>query len=44
MAYVRCVAGGSVLPLDFTYDASTKVLTVRKPGVNMASDFTMQLQ
>ena len=35
---------GSIVSLDFTYDDNTRVLTIRKPGVNIANDFTIQLQ
>ncbi|CAJ0961592.1 unnamed protein product [Ranitomeya imitator] len=36
--------GGSEVQLDFDYDAQTSVITVRKPGVNIASDFTISLR
>ena len=35
---------GSIVSLDFTYDDNNNVLTIRKPGVNIANDFTIQLQ
>ncbi|XP_077143628.1 neutral alpha-glucosidase AB isoform X3 [Ranitomeya variabilis] len=36
--------GGSEVQLEFDYDAQTSVITVRKPGVNIASDFTISLR
>ncbi|XP_075044679.1 neutral alpha-glucosidase AB isoform X2 [Mixophyes fleayi] len=36
--------GGSEMQLDFDYDAQMSVITVRKPGVNIAADFTMSLR
>uniref|UniRef100_A0A8C5R3E1 Neutral alpha-glucosidase AB n=1 Tax=Leptobrachium leishanense TaxID=445787 RepID=A0A8C5R3E1_9ANUR len=36
--------GGSVTPLEFEYDSRTSVIAVRKPGVNIASDFTISLR
>ncbi|KAM4017095.1 neutral alpha-glucosidase AB isoform 2-T2 [Anomaloglossus baeobatrachus] len=36
--------GGSDVQLEFDYNAQTSVITVRKPGVNIASDFTMSLR
>ncbi|KAM4722522.1 neutral alpha-glucosidase AB isoform 4-T4 [Rhinophrynus dorsalis] len=36
--------GGSDVPLEFEYDSHMSVITVRKPGVNIASDFTMSLR
>ncbi|XP_068117348.1 neutral alpha-glucosidase AB isoform X2 [Hyperolius riggenbachi] len=35
---------GSETQLEFEYNSQTSVLTVRKPGVNIASDFTMSLR
>ncbi|KAM4617591.1 neutral alpha-glucosidase AB [Discoglossus pictus] len=36
--------GHSDTPLEFEYDAHTSVITVRKPGMNIASDFTLSLR
>ncbi|XP_018115471.1 neutral alpha-glucosidase AB isoform X1 [Xenopus laevis] len=38
------LAGGSESSLEFAYDQPTSVITVRKPGVNIASDFTVSLR
>ncbi|XP_018420919.1 PREDICTED: neutral alpha-glucosidase AB isoform X1 [Nanorana parkeri] len=35
---------GSETQLEFEYDSQTFVITVRKPGVNISSDFTMSLR
>jgi alpha 1,3-glucosidase len=31
-------------PLEYKYDSATKVLVIRKPGVNIAQDFTIRLK
>ncbi|XP_044125389.1 neutral alpha-glucosidase AB isoform X2 [Bufo gargarizans] len=36
--------GGSEVHLEFDYNAQTSVITVRKPGVNIASDFTISFR
>ncbi|KAM8938957.1 neutral alpha-glucosidase AB isoform 1-T1 [Pelodytes ibericus] len=35
---------GSETPLEFEFDSHTSVTTIRKPGVNIASDFTISLR
>ncbi|MEE6526659.1 hypothetical protein FKM82_027435, partial [Ascaphus truei] len=35
---------GSETPLEFDYNPNTAVIIVRKPGVNIASDFTLSLR
>ena len=31
-------------PLSFDYDANVRVLTIRKPGVNMEKDWTITIE
>lgn len=35
-------AAGAAVPLDFTYDALARVLTVRKPDVCVVDDFDLR--
>ena len=35
--------GGSDTPLMFGHDPSAKILMIRKPGVNIAQDFTLTI-
>lgn len=39
-----CSAGGQESQLDFEFDASVSVLTLRKPGVNAGEDWTIMLK
>lgn len=41
---VRLSAGGKESKLDFEFDASVSVLTIRKPGVNAGEDWTITLK
>lgn len=36
-----CSAGGQESQLDFEFDASVSVLTLRKPGVNAGEDWSI---
>ena len=36
-------AGGGSENLLFTYDSKSQVLTIRKPGTNVAEDFTITI-
>ncbi|XP_053304771.1 neutral alpha-glucosidase AB isoform X2 [Spea bombifrons] len=38
------IPGGTTKALEFEYDFNRSVITVRKPGVNIASDFTMSVR
>lgn len=40
---VTCVAGKTNKILMFKYEADSQVLTIRKPGVNIAQDFTITI-
>ncbi|XP_041930989.1 neutral alpha-glucosidase AB isoform X2 [Alosa sapidissima] len=40
---VNLKTDGKVTPLDYEFDASMSVLTLRKPGVNVGADWTVEL-
>lgn len=39
-----CPAGGLESQLDFEFDPSVSVLTIRKPGMNAGDDWTVTLK
>lgn len=39
-----CFADGQESPVEFDFDASMSMLTLRKPGMNAGADWTVTLQ
>lgn len=42
--YLLCPTGGEESQVEFEFDASMSVLTLRKPGMNAGVDWTVTLQ